>query len=333
MGLMTPIATEAIASPNIALIKYWGNRDHELRLPANDSLSMTLGGLETRVRMALDPALDADRMVADSRPITGEPLERVSRFLQIVRQLSGRREYASIETWSNFPQGVGIASSAAAFAALAVAADAAYGLGLDRKSLSRLARRGSGSAARSVFGGFVRLRSGQEDAAAFAEPILGAGHWGLVDLIAIVSTSPKEVGSSKGHRLAETSPLQKARVEDTPRRFDLCMHALLARDFQRLATIVQQDSDLMHAVMMTSTPPLHYWEPATLAIMKTVLAWQAQGLQVAYTVDAGPNVHCLCPAAHAEEIQARLQAIPGVQTILCCHPGQEARLLIRPGAG
>ncbi len=216
---------------------------------------------------------------------------------------------------------------AAGFAALTLAAAAALGLELTPRELSRLARRGSGSAARSIFGGYVEWLAGDSDETSYAQPIAPPDHWDLVDVIAVVSREAKPVGSTAGHSLASTSPLQRCRVEDAERRVQACKHAILARNFAQLASIVEQDSNLMHAVMMTSTPPLLYWSPRTIAIMQAVAAWRHGGLRVCYTVDAGPNVHCLAPAEEAPEVLRRLQAIDGVQRIYASPPGGPARLI------
>ncbi|RME88026.1 MAG: diphosphomevalonate decarboxylase, partial [Anaerolineae bacterium] len=152
-------------------------------------------------------------------------------------------------------------------------------------------------------------------------------HWALADCIAVVDDAHKEVGSTRGHELATTSPLQAARVEDAPRRLALCRQAILQRDFDALAEIAEMDSNLMHAVMMTSTPPLFYWAPTTLTLMRTVRDWRHQGEAVFYSVDAGPNVHVICPLGAQERIAERLRDIPGVKTVLTATVGGPARLV------
>lgn len=324
---MKPSTATAISHPNIAFIKYWGNRDQALRLPANGSLSMNLDGLLTRTTATFDPALESDRLTLAGEPVHGPALERVSAFLDLVRAMAGFETRAAVVSENNFPAGAGIASSASAFAALALAASRAAGLDPDEAALSRLARRGSGSASRSVPGGFVEWRAGGGDADSYAVSIAPPEHWDLVDFVALVSAGHKAIGSTEGHALAGTSPLQSARVADAPRRLEACRRALLARDFEALAGIVELDSDMMHAVMMTGTPPLHYWQPASLGVMAAVRAWRAEGLPALYTVDAGANVHVLCPRAHAAEVAQRLRALPGVGDVLSAGPGGPARLL------
>lgn len=319
----------SIAQSNIAFIKYWGNRDHALRIPVNDSLSMNLDGLYTRTTVAFDPSLNADVVVLDNLPQSPEASKRVVEHLDRVRALAGIHTRARVDSQNNFPAGTGIASSASGFAALTLAACAAAGLQLDERGLSILARQGSGSASRSIPAGFVEWRAGEkaDGGDSFAFSIAAPDHWTLADCIAIVSRAHKEVGSTGGHALAHTSPLQQVRVDDTPRRLDACREALLAHDFARFAGVVEEDSTMMHAVMMTSRPPLYYWLPPTLAIMDAVRKWRAEGLPACFTIDAGPNVHVITPAAHAAEVAARLCAVPGVQQVLTAGPGGGAALI------
>lgn len=319
----------ALAHPNIAFIKYWGNREESLRLPANGSISMNLAALWTRVTVAWEEREGADSLTINGEATGGAILQRVSAFLDLIRRQAGLNARANIVSESNFPTGAGLASSASAFAALTLAATHAAGLELDSIALSRLARRGSGSACRSVPGGFVEWYAGADDADSYAVSIAPPEHWALVDLIAIVSADHKAVGSSQGHALASTSPLQAARLADAPRRLDLCRRAILTRDFEALAAVVELDSDMMHAVMMTSSPPLLYWQPATIAVMQAVRAARARGIALCYTIDAGPNIHVLCPQSERESARALLETLAGVQQVLESGPGAGARLLNR----
>jgi diphosphomevalonate decarboxylase len=321
---MTNHKATARAHPNIALIKYWGNIDHGLRLPANSSISISLDALETQTTVQFDERLTADQVVINDVPASDSVSRRVRLHLDRIRRIAEMNTFAYVKSESNFPVGAGIASSASAFAALTLAACSACNLDLDPHTLSRLARQGSGSASRSVFGGFVIWHAGKTDADSYAESFADPDHWPLVDLISIVNIGHKAVGSSEGHRLAESSPLQSTRVADSPRRIAICRQAILDRDFSTLASIVELDSNMMHAVMMTSNPPLLYWSPATIEIMKTVSRLRSEGLDICYTIDAGPNVHCICTREHAQSAGDILKKIPGVVEILESSPGQGA---------
>lgn len=318
-------AATAQALPNIAFIKYWGNRDERLRLPANSSISMNLGGLTSTTRVSFEPALAADQLTLNGRRVEGAGLQRAADLLDRVRRLAGLDWYANVSSENNFPTGAGIASSASGFAALAVAAARAAGLDLDEAALSRLARTASGSACRSVPGGFVEWQACGDDDCSFACSIAPADHWDLVDCIAVVSMAHKPTLSQDGHARAATSPLQAARVASAEERVAICRNAILERDFDALARVMELDSNLMHAVIMTSTPPILYWQPATLAVMQAVTAWRETGLPAAYTIDAGPNVHVICPASYADQVTARLEQLPGVQQVLRAAPGGPAQ--------
>jgi diphosphomevalonate decarboxylase len=317
----------AVANPNIAFIKYWGNLNDALRLPANGSISMNLAGLETRTSVQFDSSLPADEVIINGKIFTDSARTRVSKMLDEVRSLAGLHGFARVESDNNFPTGSGIASSASAFAALAVAASAAAGLGLDPAALSRLARHGSGSACRSIPGGFVEWIAGTGDDDSFAVSIAPPEHWELTDCIAVISTAHKTTGSTEGHALAGTSPLQPARVADAPRRLDICRSAILNRDFEALAEVTEMDSNLMHAVMMTSIPPLFYWQPATLAVMHTVTNARTNGIPACYTIDAGTNVHIICETMATREMVQLVGNIPGVQNTLLSKTGGPARLV------
>ena len=332
------IATAAACS-NIAFIKYWGNQDNRLHLPANASLSLNLAGLETVTSVRFSPALPEDEVWLEGTRQAGEVSQRVTAHLDHIRALARLELCARVESRNNFPMGAGIASSASAFAALTLAGAAAAGLTLEERELSALARLGSGSACRSIPTGFVEWQtSGAYQSAphtaphdtSFAYSIAPPEHWPLADVIAIVSRAPKAVSSTRGHALAHTSPFHAAQVGTAADRLQRCRTALFNRDFAALAEVVEADAIIMHSVMMTSTPPLFYWEPATIGILKAVPAWRAGGLPVCYTVDAGPNVHCLCPAEAAPEVERRLRHDLGIDEILTATPGGPARLLPNP---
>jgi len=323
---MTSQAT-ARACANIAFIKYWGNRDHTLRLPANSSLSMNLEGLHTTTTVRFDPDLEADHLTLDGQAASEAARARVSAHLDHVRRLAGSETHAEVVSENSFPMGVGIASSASAFAALSVAASAAAGLTLSERALTTLARLGSGSASRSVPEGFVEWHAGGNHESSYAESVAPPGHWALVDLVAIISDEHKAVGSTQGHALAKTSPLQAARLADTPRRLEACRAALLARDFGAFATVVEDDVLQMHAVMMTSQPPLFYWMPATLGVMEAVRRWREEGRTACYTIDAGPNVHVLCPQEEADATEQALRTVDGVKAVLRARAGGPAQII------
>lgn len=316
----------ALAHPNIAFIKYWGNRDNELRLPVNGSISMNLDGLFTKTTVTFNSSKQ-DTLSINNGEVKGKGLDRVSYILDIVRKMANIDEKAEVTSENNFPAGAGIASSAAAFAALALSASKAAGLNLSESELSKLARRGSGSASRSIPSGFVEWQMGQSEEDSFAFSIADGNHWNLVDCIAVVNSAHKKTGSTEGHAIANTSPLQNARVADTTRRLGICRNAILKKDFEAFANIIEHDSDMMHSVMMTSNPPLMYWQAATVEIFHQVREWRKADLPVGYTVDAGANVHVLCLGEYAKEVEKRLRELDGVKDVLVAGVGGGARTL------
>ncbi len=324
---MSTLTATSVACANIAFIKYWGNRDNELRLPSNASISMNLEGLFARTMVSFQPSLLFDKLSINGHEVAGKGLTRVSYILDLVRQMAGINLNAEVVSENNFPAGAGIASSAAAFSALALASSRAAGLTLSEAQLSRLARRGSGSASRSIPAGFVEWTMGTGDEDSVAVSIAPPDHWDLVDCVAIVSAAHKKTGSTEGHAIAGTSPLQSARLEDTPRRLEICRRAILKKDFEAFANIIELDSDIMHSVMMTSNPPLMYWQAATVEIFHEVREWRSHGLPVGYTVDAGANVHVICLGDQAKEVERRLREIPAVSNVLAAGVGGAAKIV------
>ncbi len=314
-----------VANANIAFIKYWGRADDDLNIPVNGSLSMNLEGLYAETSVTWGQS--ADTLVLNEVEQTGKPLQRVAHHLDALRSRLGIEGHAAVSSVNNFPAGAGIASSAAAFAALTVASVAAAGISLSERELTALARLGSGSASRSVPAGFVEWYAGTDHETSYAESFAASDAWNIVDVIAIISEAHKATGSQEGHSTARTSDLQDARVAGAAERLRLCKQAIFDHDFGTFAAVVEHDSNLMHAVMMTSRPPLFYWLPPTLTIMQAVRDWRADGLQVCYTLDAGPNVHCLCIRKDVDQVSAALKNLSGVVDVRVARVGGAAKVI------
>lgn len=330
------------AGSNIAFIKYWGVADaaEDLNIPLNNSISMTLADAHTTTTVAWDNGskLPTDTVVIDGEQLEGAPAERIVAHLDRLRALAGVSDKARVVSNNNFPMASGIASSASGFAALTVAGAAALGLRLDATRLSAVARQGSGSASRSLFGGFVEWERGWGrgerdcdsflDARSVAHQMHDEDHWALRDVIAIVSAGAKRVSSSSGHRLAATSPLNAARTQCVGNWLETVRRAIAERDFSLLGPILELDALAMHAVMMTSAPSLFYWQPGTLEVLQAVRAWrEEEGLPVYFTIDAGPNVHLMCEADSADEVERHVGALPAVGRVLTSGPGAGPQLL------
>lgn len=322
---MSTIAqAKARASSNIAFIKYWGNQDDALRIPVNSSISMNLAGLFTETVVRWDDGLSADRLVLNGKEADHGAYQRVVDHLDVLRERLGITAHAEVTSANNFPMGAGIASSASSFAALTMAGIRAIDATISEKELTTLARLGSGSASRSIPNGYVYWHMGDHHENSYAESVASADHWNLVDVIAVISDTHKAVGSTRGHATAQTSDLQGGRLSHVEARLETVKDAILNRDFSLLAPVVEHDSNLMHAVMMTSQPALFYWMPTSLVVMDAVRQWRAEGLNVCYTLDAGPNVHCICTAEDAPQIIQRVKQITGVLEVLQAGVGGEA---------
>jgi len=320
----------AQAQPNIALVKYWGKRAQALNLPAVGSLSITLERIWTRTRVHFDAALDADQFSLNGTPLSGRPVQRVSACLDLLRARAGSALRARVDSQNNFPTGAGLASSASAFAALVTAAAAALALPLSDSERSALARQGSGSAARSVFGGFVEWDRGSQDdgSDSVGRPLLDAEEWPLQVVIAVTSTQQKSVGSTEGmNRTADTSPYQDA--WEGMQELDLAdaRSAISARDFEHLADISEHSCLKMHALAMAARPGLLYWNGATMEAMLRVRALRDAGVPVFFTVDAGPQVKAVCLPEAAPAVAAALREVPGVLDVITTGLGAGARLV------
>jgi diphosphomevalonate decarboxylase len=325
---MPPQAATARANVNVALVKYWGKRDPVLNLPATGSISLTLDGLG--VEAAVDfGTTEGDRLEIDGAPAAGEEGARLARFLDLVRREAARPEPVVVATRSTVPRGIGLASSAAAFAALALAGSRAAGLHLEPPALSALARRGSGSAARSIFGGFVEWRRGEraDGRDSVAAPLAPREHWDVRMVVAVTSLAPKAVPSRDGMARAATSPLYPAWVAGAEADLAEARAAIRARDLEALGLIAEHSALKMHAVGFAARPPLVYWRGPTLECLHRIWALRAAGTSAWATIDAGPQVKALCAPGDAAAVAAALREVRGVERVLTCAPGGGAELV------
>jgi diphosphomevalonate decarboxylase len=331
---MTSGAATALAGTNIALVKYWGKRDASLNLPAAGSLSLTLDRLGTRTTVRFAAALEEDRVTLNGAPADARTAARVSAFLDRVRARAGMATRADVSSENSVPTASGLASSASGFAALAVAAARAADLALSPSALSELARLGSGSAARSIFGGFVEMAPGTRadggDAVAAPVEPLGPGPtpWEVRLVVAVTSAGPKAFGSTEAMlHTARTSPYHEAFLRGVPGDVRDARAAIAARDLQALGEVAERSALRMHAAALAADPPIIYWNPATIAAMQAVRALRARGVGAYFTIDAGPHVKALCAATDADAVVGALEVVPGVLRTLIAAPGPGARLV------
>ena len=297
--------TTAIAHPNIALVKYWGKQDKILNHPASPSLSITLDSLITKTKVS---ASTETRLLLNGK--RNEDL-KVAKFLDLFRE-KFELPPVSVETANNFPTGAGLASSASGFAALVTALNEHFQLGLSPSSLSEWARRGSASAARSIFGGFVTLQGPNWRADQLAkEP-----HWDLEICIVVIDEGPKKISSTTGMKTSEaTSPFYLEWIKSADSDFEIAKKAIIERDFVKLSEVSEQNCLKMHSVMHTSQPAISYWAPGTVSAMELVREIRDTGTPAFFTMDAGPQVKVIYPKQYRTTIQKSLEEQKNVRLL------------------
>lgn len=325
---MNYIAT-ACASPNIALIKYWGKAHAKNNTPSTSSLSMTLSGIGTTTTVAFDESMKRDVFTLNG--VQDEAmLRRVSKCIDELRKIAGVNIYAAIDSGNNFPTGSGLASSAAGFSALVTATDSALGTGLSKSELSRVARQASGSAARSIFGGFVGLNANRKDPP--AEPLFDESYFPLGVAIAVVSRAAKPVSSTVGMQLTqETSDFYDSWVATHDKDMRVARQALEEKNFAALGEVAEVNCMKMHCALMASRPALIYWLPATLGCIHLVQCLRADtDLPVFFTIDAGPQVKVFCLPEALDRVAEELSAVDGVLEVIKTTTGPGAYVVDNP---
>ena len=321
----------AVANANIALTKYWGKRDAKLMLPQNGSVSMTVDGFNTKTTVEFFDDYDRDIFVINGEEITeGKPYDKTVKFLDLIRERAGISQKARVATENNFPTAAGLASSASGFAAIAMAASKAAGMDLDNKELSMLARRGSGSATRSVEGGFVEWHRGEKDdgSDSFGEQIVPEDYWDFRMIACITSSEQKKVKSTAGMaQTIETCPYYKDWLATVNDDIKAAKDGIKDKDFTKVGSTAEFNALKMHATMITTKPPIIYWNDATMRIMHALIAWREEGLESYFTMDAGPQVKIMCMDKDMEELKKRLSGIEGIQKMVVLRPGGPAKVI------
>ncbi len=312
----------AVAAANIAFIKYWGIRDERLVLPVNPSISMTLRSCLSRCTAELldDGAETQVFLRTESGELAPAPDGFANGVREQVERLcewAGESRSMRIAAHNNFPTGAGLASSASGFTALTVAVLGALGREVDPTEMSVLARRsGSGSAARSVFGGYVEWPAGESEDAGHGVQLAPPEYWDLCNVVAIVDPRPKSVSSREGHRLAPSSPYYQRRQEELPGRLEIVRRAIAARDLELLGPVIEKDAVELHLVAMSSRRPIFYWQAGTLAVLEAARQLRSQGVQVYCTIDAGPNVHLICRPEDEEAVAETVERLAQVEFVI-----------------
>lgn len=308
---------------NVALVKYWGKSRTSGNLPATGSISIGLDNLTTETHLSVVDA-EQDRILIDGKD-NGQGVNRVREFFELSRRHFCHNCYFKVESNNNFPTRAGLASSASGFAALALAINGVLHLGLSHRSLSQFARMGSGSAARSIFGGYVEMHVTDD---AYARQIAEADYWPLSVIVAITSTAEKPIGSTEAMQLtASTSAYYPSWIESHAKDISCARESILNRDFETLANVSELSCLKMHGMMMASSPPILYWNSATIDVIHKIQALRDTGLSAFFTIDAGPQVKVICLPGLESAIESELKKLPGVITTIRTHVGGEPVVL------
>lgn len=315
------------AHTNIALIKYWGKENEELIIPMNNSLSLTLDAFYTETKVTFDESLKTDELFLDDALQDFAELEKVKTVLDLVRKRAGIHAKAKVESYNHVPTAAGLASSASGLAALAGAASLAAGLDLSDIELSRLARRGSGSASRSIYGGFAEWQKGTDDESSYAVPVDDAA-WDIGMLFIVVNDKKKDVSSREGmRRTVETSPFYSGWLQSLDSDLRDIKLAIREQDIDKVGAIAERNALKMHATTLGANPPFTYWSPDSLRAMDTVRALRQQGYSVYFTMDAGPNVKLICRRSEMEELKEQLLKTFEADQIIGAKPGPGLQII------
>ena len=320
----------ATANANIALVKYWGKRDEKLILPTNSSISMTTDKMTTTTTVEFGKKYKSDIFVLNGKKISGKESKNVQKHLGLIRKICKKKEKARVESTNNFPTAAGLASSASGFAALTLAATHALCVSFDKKHLSIIARQGSGSACRSIFGGFAEWKHGEKSDGtdSYAHQIAPAEYWKEFTMIAtVVFAGEKKIKSRAGMKqTVKTSPLYKSWLETAGNDLNSMRKGILAKNFPIVGKTAESNALKMHATMFTTKPPIIYWSPVTIKVIEAVQELRESGTECYFTMDAGPQVKVLCLKKNAKKIQAKLSNLTEVQKTILCAPGSDAKI-------
>lgn len=315
------------AFTNIAFIKYWGKANEELMIPMNNSLSLTLDAFYTDTQVHFLPELKQDELYIDGELQDEKSLDKAQVILDLVREQAGIQDYARIESINHVPTAAGLASSASGLAALAGAASLAAGLDLSETELSRLARRGSGSASRSIYGGFAEWQQGSNDLDSYAVPVDEAD-WDVGMIFIIVDDKRKDISSTEGmRRVVESSPYYEGWVQSTAEDLKEIKNAIAERNFVRMGEIAESSAMKMHALNLSAQPPFNYWSPDSIIAMRKVEELRDLGYPVYFTMDAGPNVKLICKQSQMDEIHELLLKDYRADQLVRAHPGPGIQVL------
>ena len=305
----------ARAHSNIAFVKYWGKKDEVLRLPTNGSISMNLSNLFTTTTVEFSENLQEDTISIDGE-MNSLFNHRIVAHLGRMRTLAKNSLKAKVVSQNNFPSGTGLSSSASGFAALTLAATKSIGLELSEKELSILARQGSGSASRSIPNGFVQWIDGNTSEESFSKSIFPAEYWDIVDMVVIVSKEKKDVPTSEGQKRVKSSIFFQTRINHINEKLVTCKKLITEKNFSDFGKLIEMEALELHAMMLTSWPPLLYWLPQSIYVMKSVQKWREGGLEVYFTVNTGQDIHVICQKKDEETVLKKIKGLENIVKII-----------------
>lgn len=321
-----PIKATFRASSDVALVKYWGKKDERLRLPENGSISMVLDDLYTTTTVEFSPQYKNDEITIDEEREEDE-YRRVSEHLDRIRKLAGVKLRAKVVSENSFPKSTGLSSSGSGFAALTLAASKSLGMNLERKQLSILARKASGSACRCVCGGFVEWIGGNSDQTSFSRTIFPARHWDLRDVVVVVNEEKKRVSSTAGHKSAESSPFFKIRKERIDEKIKMVKRAIKNKEFSELGELVEAEALEFHSILLTSNFSYIAWHPGTVEVMLKVEEMRSKGVEAYFTINTGFNVHLITLPKYEEKVIKGLENLALVKKFIRTKVGEEPKEL------
>jgi diphosphomevalonate decarboxylase len=316
----------AVAPSNIAFIKYWGKKDEILRLPENGSISMNLSNLMTTTTVEFNKDFKEDEIIINGQKevISGN---RAIKHLDRLRKIAKINYKAKVVTNNNFPTGTGLSSSASGLAALTVAGAKAAGLNLSEKELSILARQGSGSSCRSIPNGFVEWLDGNTGNTSYGVSLYDNNYWDIADVVAIVSKNKKEISTTEGQKIANSSPFFSVRLSKINNKIKLIKKYLKEKNFTKFGELLENEALELHSIMLTSTPSLIYLLPGSLRIIHMVKKWRQEGLQVYFTVNTGQDIHLICQKKDIKKLVKKLEGISEVQKTIINYPSRGAHTI------
>lgn len=312
----------ARAHTNIALIKYWGKQNAKLKIPTTNSFSLTLDKFYTETSVTFKENYTADRIIFNGKPLDASKAARIVALLDVIREMANQDIYAEVNTTNMVPTSAGFASSSSGFAALAAAACKSIGLNLSKKELSRVARRGSGSACRSIYGGFVEWHKGLGDCTSFATPFNEQPDWNLNVIAVMVNQAEKTMSSTKGMEISKkTSPYYNAWKQVCKKDLKNIKKAIKNRDFEKLGSISEENAMRMHALTLSASPDYTYFDGKSLQVIKTIQSLRSNGIPCYFTMDAGPNIKVLVEPQNTDKVVQELKSLFSTDQIVVAAPG------------